>query len=80
MNHVKMIKTFFRIHFVKLFKMTKLNQFSILYFNKKHIISVIEGFECVPPCHGFDENVVRHKYYVTNKVIEYFSKLDGWKD
>ena len=47
--------------------------------DQKHIMSV-EGFECVTLGHGLEEDVVRHYYYGTNKVIEDLSKLDGWKN
>ena len=47
--------------------------------DQNHIMSV-EGFEFVTLGHGLEEDVVRHQYYGTNKVIEDLSKLDWWKN
>jgi len=43
----------------------------------KHI-TIINGIECVTLGHGFEEEVVRHSYFGTQRVINDLQKLDGW--
>jgi len=44
----------------------------------KHII-IINGVECVTLGHQFEEEVVQHSYFGTNRIIIDLQKLDGWK-
>ena len=44
-----------------------------------HHVMVIDGVECVTLGHGFEEDeVVRHPYFGTSRVIEDLQRLPGW--
>ena len=46
--------------------------------DSKHIIT-INDTQCCTLGHGFiDNSVISHPYFGTNKIIEEFSKIDGW--
>lgn len=46
--------------------------------DSKHIIT-INDTQCCTLAHGFTDNaVISHPYFGTNKIIEEFSKIDGW--
>jgi len=48
--------------------------------DSKHIIT-INDTQCCTLAHGFTDNaVISHPYFGTNKIIEEFSKIDGWND
>jgi hypothetical protein len=49
-----------------------------IVLEKDHIIE-IENFRVVTLGHGFEDNVVKHPYYGTNRVIEDLVKIEGWE-
>lgn len=50
-----------------------------LFLDKDHLAN-IEGFKCVTLGHGFNEDVVRHDYYGTDKIINDLKELKGWEE
>jgi len=50
-----------------------------LVLDKGHLAN-IENFKCVTLGHGFNEDVVKHDYYGSDKVIQDLSKINGWDD
>jgi len=50
-----------------------------IVLEKNHIIE-IENFQVVTLGHGFEEDVVKHDYYGTNRCIEDLIKISGWDD
>ncbi len=50
-----------------------------LILDKGHLADV-ENFKCVTLGHGFQEDVVRHEYYGSEKVIKDLSVLSGWSE
>lgn len=51
-----------------------------LVLEQTHVVNVA-GIECVTLAHGFEDNdVVRHSYYGTSRVLEDLMRLDGWAD
>jgi len=44
-------------------------------------IMIVNGVECCTLAHGFSTNeVIKHEYFGTNKIIEDLQKLSGWKN
>ena len=39
----------------------------------------IGGIECVTYAHGFQEEVVRHEYFGTPRIIEDLKQMNGWE-
>lgn len=39
----------------------------------------IGGIECVTYAHGFQEEVVRHQYFGTQRIIDDLKQMDGWE-
>ena len=39
----------------------------------------IGGIECVTYAHGFQEEVVRHEYFGTPRIIDDLKKMNGWE-
>ena len=50
-----------------------------IVLEKDHVIE-IENYKVVTLGHGFDEDVVKHPYYGTDKVIDDLKKIQGWDD
>lgn len=51
-----------------------------LVLEQTHVVNVA-GIECVTFAHGFEDNdVVRHSYYGTSRVLDDLMRLDGWGD
>lgn len=40
----------------------------------------INGFECVTYAHNFQEDVVKHEYFGTEKILNDFKKMYGWEN
>merc|ERR1711916_169617 len=52
------------------------------YFNfvlEKGHIMIINGIECCTLGHGFDEEIVKHSYWGTQKVIDDLKKMKGYQ-
>jgi len=62
---------------------TKIINIDMVYnfvLDSKHIIT-INDTQCCTLAHGFtDNNVIKHPYFGTNKIIKELSEIDGWKD
>ena len=62
---------------------TKIINIDMVYnfvLDTKHIIT-INGTQCCTLAHGFtDNNVIKHPYFGTNKIIEELSEINGWKN
>jgi len=62
---------------------TKIININMVYnfvLDSKHIIT-INDTQCCTLAHGFtDNNVIKHPYFGTNKIIKELSEIDGWKD
>ena len=43
-------------------------------------LAYVEGFKCVTLGHGFQDDVVKHSYYGTDRVIQDLSSLNGWNN
>jgi len=41
---------------------------------------IINDMACVTLGHGFNEDVVKHKYFGTQEVIEDLKKMVGWEE
>jgi len=39
----------------------------------------IGGIECVTYAHGFKEEVVKHEYFGTNRIIDDLKQMQGWE-
>lgn len=50
-----------------------------LVLDRGHIVRA-DGIEAVTLGHGFTENIVRHEYFGTERVIDDLMKLPGWID
>lgn len=50
-----------------------------LFLDKDHTINV-EGIQCITLAHGYENNILKHPFYGSKKVMNEFSKLKGWKD
>jgi len=50
-----------------------------IVLERDHTIE-IENFKVVTLGHGFEEDVVKHPYYGTNRVLEDLAKIKGWDD
>lgn len=51
-----------------------------LLLDRQHVVSV-GGVECVTLAHGLEHNdVVKHPYYGTSRVVDDLKQLDGWHD
>lgn len=50
-----------------------------LVLDSDHVVNV-EGIKCITLGHGYEQDVLRHKYYGTSKCIEDLSKLNGWNE
>lgn len=51
-----------------------------LLLDAHHVVAV-GGVECVTLAHGLDDNdVVKHPYYGTSRVVDDLKRLDGWND
>ncbi|KAI3658316.1 hypothetical protein MP638_004149 [Amoeboaphelidium occidentale] len=48
-----------------------------LVLSKNHYV-VIDGVKCVTMGHNFKDEIVRHDYFGSDKVVEDLKKLDGW--
>lgn len=63
----------------EMIKLSKSEWVCTLILNKNHIMNV-EGFKCISLGHGFTEEVLKHDYYGTKKVIENLKKFRGWQE
>jgi hypothetical protein len=50
-----------------------------LVLDTSHIINV-EGIPCITLGHGFNDSVLKHSYYGTDKVIKDISNFKGWNE
>jgi hypothetical protein len=48
-----------------------------LLLDKGHIV-MVEGWECVTLAHGFNDPVVKHSFFGTQRVIEDLKRTNGW--
>ena len=50
-----------------------------LVLDKIHVINV-EGTDCITLGHGYDQGLLKHSYYGTDKVLKEISGFRGWND
>jgi len=47
---------------------------------QEHHVMEINGVDCVTLGHGFEEEVVRHSYFGTSRVLEDLQRMPGWSE
>lgn len=50
-----------------------------LVLDRGHVVSV-EGWECVTLGHGFNDPIVKHPFFGTQRVIEDLKRTNGWAE
>lgn len=49
-----------------------------LVLNKNHVINA-EGYRCISLGHGFTEEVLKHEFFGTDKILNNLRELRGWE-
>lgn len=50
-----------------------------LVLDRNHVMN-IEGYRCISLGHGFTEEVLKHDYYGTEKILENLAEMKGWEN